>query len=209
MLRAHHALMSLHTSVLSSLCVRSVYAVRLPLGFFLPTSVMVRPANVRLTSLAICYLLFVRTRGQTLLELLGLVGVLKDEGVDVGGASDLELDVVDLLVLLYAGGCNTVSPDLSSHSLPRSSRLSASPVHWASLRRQISMNCLMSETSEGILTICVLTGRWNSESIVKFGNAILLWTLAPGRPRLKSTGYKGAGRKRCCFGLGGVTTCVA
>ena len=82
-------------------------------------------------------------------------------------------------------------------------------VQLASLRLQISMNCLMSETSEGILTICVLTGRWNSESIVKFGNAILLWTLAPGRPRLKSTGYKGAGRKRCCFGLGGVTTCVA
>jgi hypothetical protein len=57
-----------------------------------------------------------RTRGQTLLELLGLVGVLKDEGVDVGGASDLELDVVDLLVLLYAGGCNAVSLDFSSHS---------------------------------------------------------------------------------------------
>lgn len=51
----------------------------------------------------------VRTRGKALLELLGLVGVLEDECVDVPGASDLELDVVDLLVLLYAGGCNTVS----------------------------------------------------------------------------------------------------
>ena len=77
---------------------------------------MVRPANVRLTSLAICYLLFVRTRGQTLLELLGLVGVLKDEGVDVGGASDLELDVVDLLVLLYAGSCYIRSVTIASSS---------------------------------------------------------------------------------------------
>jgi len=51
-----------------------------------------------------------KTRGQTLLELLGLVGVLKDEGVDVGGASDLELDVVDLLVLLYAGGAGILAP---------------------------------------------------------------------------------------------------
>jgi hypothetical protein len=54
-LRAHRALMSLHTSVLSSSCVRSVYAVRLPLGFFLPTSVMVRPAIVRFVSLALKY----------------------------------------------------------------------------------------------------------------------------------------------------------
>ena len=42
------------------------------------------------------------TRGKRLLELLGLVGVLEDEGVDVPRAADLELDVVDLLVLLYA-----------------------------------------------------------------------------------------------------------
>ena len=68
-----------------------------------------------------------RTRGQTLLELLGLVGVLKDEGVDVGGASDLELNVVDLLVLLYAGGCNTVSLLPSSRSLSRLSQVSEVP----------------------------------------------------------------------------------
>jgi hypothetical protein len=49
-LRAHCASMSLHTSVLSSSCVRSVYAVRLPLGFFLPTSVMVRPEVIRFVS---------------------------------------------------------------------------------------------------------------------------------------------------------------
>lgn len=46
-----------------------------------------------------------RTRGKRLLELLGLVGVLEDEGVDVPRAADLELDVVDLLVLLDARGC--------------------------------------------------------------------------------------------------------
>lgn len=101
-----------------------------------------------------CYWLFVRTRGQTLLELLGLVGVLKDEGVDVGGASDLELDVVDLLVLLYAGGCNNVSPDLSSHSLPRLSQLSASPASCAQflflLRPQPPPNKISRRTA-GIL----------------------------------------------------------
>ncbi len=47
-----------------------------------------------------------RTRGKRLLELLGLVGVLEDEGVDVPRAADLELDVVDLLVLLDARGCH-------------------------------------------------------------------------------------------------------
>lgn len=57
-----------------------------------------------------------RTRRKALLELLGLLGILEDKGVDVPGASDLELDVVDLLVLLYAGGCNTVSQILSIDS---------------------------------------------------------------------------------------------
>jgi hypothetical protein len=49
-----------------------------------------------------------RTRGKRLLELLGLVGVLEDEGVDVPRAADLELDVVDLLVLLDARGCHSL-----------------------------------------------------------------------------------------------------
>lgn len=48
----------------------------------------------------------VHTRGQTLLKLLGLVGILEDKGVHVLRAADLELDVVDLLVLLYACGCS-------------------------------------------------------------------------------------------------------
>lgn len=43
--------------------------------------------------------------GEALLELLGLVGVLKNQGVEVLLASDLELDVVGLLVLLDPGGC--------------------------------------------------------------------------------------------------------
>jgi hypothetical protein len=50
-----------------------------------------------------------RTRGKRLLELLGLVGVLENESVDVPRAADLELDVVDLLVLLDARGCMVVS----------------------------------------------------------------------------------------------------
>ena len=42
-----------------------------------------------------------RTWGQALLELLGLVGVLQHQGVLVAVASDLELDLVGLSVLLY------------------------------------------------------------------------------------------------------------
>ena len=40
-----------------------------------------------------------------MLELLGLVGVLEHQGVQVLLAADLELDVADLLVLLDARGC--------------------------------------------------------------------------------------------------------
>lgn len=49
----------------------------------------------------------IRTRGKRLLELLGLVGVLQNQGVDEALASDLELDVAGLLVLLYACSCKT------------------------------------------------------------------------------------------------------
>lgn len=47
-----------------------------------------------------------RTGRQALLELLGLVGVLEHQGVEVLLAADLELDVADLLVLLDPRGCN-------------------------------------------------------------------------------------------------------
>lgn len=46
-----------------------------------------------------------RTGRQRLLELLGLLGVLQGQGVQVLGASDLELDQRGLLVLLDPGGC--------------------------------------------------------------------------------------------------------
>lgn len=49
------------------------------------------------------------TRRQGLLQLLGLVIVLQHQGVKVLLASDLELDVVGLLVLLDPRGCIQVS----------------------------------------------------------------------------------------------------
>lgn len=158
-----------------------------------------------------------RTRGKRLLELLGLVGVLEDEGVDVPRAADLELDVVDLLVLLDARGwmvvsftfnfvqlscqrnaCPCLQPQFQAYAplcfriascrlrlpkvfIPSSSgvalhcavRERAEPhVHWASLRRQISMNCLISETSAGILA--AVDGR-----VVK--NLKVRWKFAKGR----------------------------
>jgi hypothetical protein len=45
------------------------------------------------------------TGGKALLELLGLVVVLENQGVEVLLAADLELNVVGLLVLLDPGGC--------------------------------------------------------------------------------------------------------
>jgi hypothetical protein len=51
----------------------------------------------------------VHTRREGLLQLLGLVIVLEHQGVEVLLASDLELDVVGLLVLLDPRGCNYVS----------------------------------------------------------------------------------------------------
>jgi hypothetical protein len=46
----------------------------------------------------------VRTRRQALLQLLGLVGVLEDKGVQVSLAADLELDLLAVGVLLDPGG---------------------------------------------------------------------------------------------------------
>ena len=99
----------------------------------------------------------VRTWWERLLELLGLVRVLENKRVDESVAADLELDVAGLFVLLYPGSCGAVSRN-TSHA-----RSNSVNVHLASLRRQISMNCLMSETSEGILMEVVvglmLSGR--------------------------------------------------
>jgi len=46
----------------------------------------------------------VRTWGQALLKLVGLVGVLQDQRVEEAVASDLELDLLGLAVALNAGG---------------------------------------------------------------------------------------------------------
>jgi hypothetical protein len=47
-----------------------------------------------------------RTGGKALLQLLGLVRVLQDKGVQVPLAADLELDLLGVGVLLDPGGCN-------------------------------------------------------------------------------------------------------
>jgi hypothetical protein len=39
-----------------------------------------------------------RTRGERLTELLSLLGILDDQGVEVTRASDLELDIVSVLL---------------------------------------------------------------------------------------------------------------
>ena len=88
-------------------------------------------------------------------QLLGLLGILDDESVEVTLAADLELDDLGSLGLLYAGSCFAVSlcvppnfsiplskfPLLLPPSSPLSSRTySGVNVHEASLRLAISMN---------------------------------------------------------------------
>lgn len=46
-----------------------------------------------------------RTRGKALLELVGLVGVLEDKGVQEALTADLELGLLVLTVALDPGGC--------------------------------------------------------------------------------------------------------
>ena len=48
-----------------------------------------------------------RTRRKRLLELLGLVAVLEDKGVELAAAADLELDLL-VGVLLHARSCRNV-----------------------------------------------------------------------------------------------------
>jgi hypothetical protein len=49
-----------------------------------------------------------RTRRKALLELVGLVGVLKDKSVQESVAADLELGLAGLAVTLDPGGCSRI-----------------------------------------------------------------------------------------------------
>ena len=98
-----------------------------------------------------------RTRGKALLELVGLVGVLENKGVQEALAADLELDLLGLAVLLDPGGCRSncllvFNSVFRLHGL-LSERKKRRNVQEASFRRQISMNCLISETSRGMVTV--------------------------------------------------------
>ena len=72
-----------------------------------------------------------RTRRQALLQLVGLVGVLQDEGVDEALAADLELDLLVVAVALDAGSCTlrrrTVSLLGWGHSRVGASSQTSSP----------------------------------------------------------------------------------
>lgn len=85
-----------------------------------------------------------RTRREGSLELLSLVGVLENKGVEVLLAADLELDLLSSLVLLDPGGCWVKASLLEIRSVFATvfSQVGPQPnVPEASLRRQISMNC--------------------------------------------------------------------
>jgi len=81
-------------------------------------------------------------------------------------ASDLELDLLRFAVAFYARGC-LVSPVAYQQSLhlcivEREMERGTweGGLQEASFRRQISMNCLMSETSLGILAVEERGMRW-------------------------------------------------
>jgi hypothetical protein len=106
-----------------------IHAVRLPLAFLFGTSFMVRPiVTFSRALLLLAHVVKWQTWRQALLELLGAVGVLEDEGVEVSLASDLELDVVCLLALLDARRCAEL----------------------------LLANCKTSTSGKGLLTGCVL-----------------------------------------------------
>jgi len=67
--------------------------------------------SVLVALIGVCSMTFgvgFRTRGKRLLELLNLVGVLEDKGVELLGAPNLELGLVGLLVLLDPGGYSKI-----------------------------------------------------------------------------------------------------
>ena len=89
-----------------------------------------------------------RTRRKRLLELLGLLRVLEDEGVELLRASDLELGLGGLGALLDPGGYNK-SDRQNLIIFRRNDRslvnhfgrgILRHNIHLASLRRQISRN---------------------------------------------------------------------
>ena len=86
------------------------------------------------------------TRRQRLLELLGLLGVLQDQGVQVRLAPDLELDLVRLLVLLDPRRCfiELYRSDKRAHS-----SVLAAPC--CSLGRR--GNCFLDRQSTGSLVL--------------------------------------------------------
>lgn len=102
------------------------------------------------------------TRGEALLQLVGLVRVLEDQGVQVALAPDLELGQAGLLALLDPGVCNVVRNAFILESLVRlivvvvvsstrrrrivSGDLLEGYSPDASSRRQISMNWKKKET---------------------------------------------------------------
>ena len=103
---------------------------------------------------------------KTLLELLGLVRVLDDEGIEVAMAADLELGLrrASFAILLYPRRCiqdHVSACSFPSHLPSRPLRTPSAPVSFsevfvehvqeASLRRQISMKVLMSLISRGML----------------------------------------------------------
>lgn len=128
------------------------HAVLLPFAFFFGTSLIVRPGctfSLHFLLLAVAHVAEWQTWRQALLELLGFVGVLENEGVEVALAPDLELDGVCLVALLDARRCCelllVICPSFNGRERLRK------PSQDASLRRQISMNCLISWTSFGML----------------------------------------------------------
>jgi hypothetical protein len=100
-----------------------------------------------------------RTRREALLEFLGLVEVLQDEGVEVSMAPDLELDVLALLVLLDTRRCWVCQLRVGRIVLRLQDCVAIVGRDWvshsqeASFRRHISMNCLISDTSCGIVAV--------------------------------------------------------
>ena len=93
-----------------------------------------------------------------MLQLIRLIRIFQDQRVQEAMTSDLELDLVRLAVAFYACSYivvrnkSAIQFSLRRKKAPQHRALAvkekgARYIHEASFRRQISMNCLMSETS--------------------------------------------------------------
>lgn len=129
-----------------------VFATRFPFAFFFGTSVIARSTTPLISQLIPRPHIITKcqhTRRQTLLQLFRLLPIFHNQRVEVSMTSHFEFNGLGSTRAFDAGSYNTL---ISTQSVSLKAGRTAQA---ASFRRHISMNCLMSDTSRGIVAIVV------------------------------------------------------